>query len=312
MEISDVLARQSGVISRAQVLAAGGDDRLVARKIRRREWARVHPGVYVDHTGPLTWHQRAWAAVLYAAPAALGGRSALRAHGLRGPDGEDDIHVVVPAGRQVRRQAGIRAERIRDFERVAQLHLSPPRVRVEQALVRVASAAPTDDVAVSVLADGCQARRTTASRIGAELEASPRLPRRRLLLAVVRDVASGAMSVLERRYLLHVERAHGLPVGRRQRPERTDTGTTQRDVEYVDQALLLELDGRLGHEWTLDRWDDLERDLVAATSGRLTLRAGWGHVLQPCRLARLVAMVLRVRGWTGRPRKCSARPTESW
>jgi hypothetical protein len=113
--------------------------------------------------------------------------------------------------------------------------------------------------------------------------------------------------VLERRYLLHVERAHGLPKARRQQRARTGSGATHRDVEYVEQALVLELDGRLGHEWALDRWDDLNRDLDAATSGRLTLRAGWGQVLQPCRLARVLALILAARGWTGTPHACGPR-----
>ena len=52
------------MIVRRQAIAAGLTSDDVARLIRRREWARVHPGVYVDHTGPLPWSQRAWAAVL--------------------------------------------------------------------------------------------------------------------------------------------------------------------------------------------------------------------------------------------------------
>jgi hypothetical protein len=303
VDISNHLAHQCGVISRRQVLAAGADEVLIARKLRRREWARVHPGVYVDHTGPLTWQQRAWAAVLYAHPAALAGRSALRAHGVRGHD-RDEIHVVVPHARKVRRRPGIRIERLTDFDSAVQSNLSPPRVRVEHALVRVASSAPSDDAAVGVLADACQSRRTTAARLSDELRETPSLPRRRLLLGIVDDVASGAFSVLERRFLQRVERAHGLPRGRRQRPDRSGQRGAQRDVEYAEQALLLELDGRLGHEWPLDRWDDLDRDLAAATTGRLTLRAGWGQVLQPCRLARVLAVVLAARGWSGRPRPC--------
>ena len=267
------------------------------------QWARVHPGVYVDHTGPLAWHQRAWAAVLYAAPAALAGRSALRAHGVRGHDA-DDIHVVVSQRRKVRPRPGVRIERLTHFDRAVQANLSPPRVRVEHAIVRVASESPTDDAAVGVLADGCQSRRTTAARLADELRISPRLPRRSLLLAIVDDVATGAFSVLERRYLLHVERAHGLPRARRQHQDPVRSAAAQRDVEYVEQALLLELDGRLGHEWALGRWDDLDRDLDAAASGRLTLRAGWGQVLQPCRLARMLSLVLTARGWSGTAHAC--------
>jgi hypothetical protein len=303
--ISAVLARQCGVISRRQVLQLGGDDQLVARMVRRNEWARAHPGVYVDHTGPPTWHQRAWAAVLYAAPSALGGTSALRAYGLRGHDTDDLVNVIVAHDRRLQRRPGIRIERSRHFDRVVLTNLTPPRVRVEHALVRVASAASSDEKSVAVLADGCQNRRTTAGRLADELRASPRLPRRGLLLAILDDVAAGALSVLERRFLLLVERAHGLPHARRQGPERTPSGAVQRDVEYVDQALLLELDGRLGHELALDRWADLDRDLDAATSGRLTLRAGWGQVLQPCRFAALLAKILAARGWTGKARPCS-------
>ena len=303
-DISGLLARQCGVVSRHQVLAAGADDSLIARKLRRREWARVHPGVYAYHTGPLTWQQREWAALLYAAPAALAGRSALRAHGVHGHDTDDCIDVVVAHDRRLDGRPGVQIQRSRHYDRVVQTNLTPPRVRIEHALVRVAVAAPTDDASVGVLADGCQTRRTTAARLADELRASPRLPRRELLLAILEDVAAGALSVMERRFLVHVERAHGLPRGRRQGSERTPSGAVQRDVEYVEQALLLELDGRFGHELSLDRWDDLDRDIVAATTGRLTLRAGWGQVLQPCRLAALLAQVLTARGWTGTVRAC--------
>jgi hypothetical protein len=77
-----------------------------------------------------------------------------------------------------------------------------------------------------------------------------------------------------------------------------------RDVEYVNQAVLVELDGRLGHEWAEERWDDLDRDIGAATSGRLTIRAGWRQLLQPCRLAGALVVVLAARGWTGTARPC--------
>jgi hypothetical protein len=48
----------------------------------------------------------------------------------------------------------------------------------------------------------------------------------------------------------------------------------------------------------------MDRDLAAATTGRLTLRVGWGQVLYPCRLAQVLAGILRSRGWSGTPRRC--------
>ena len=74
----------------------------------------------------------------------------------------------------------------------------------------------------------------------------------------------------------------------------------------VQRALLeLELDGRLGHDWTEDRWADFERDVAAAVDGAITLRLGWRQVLDPCRVAASLVRVLRQLGWTGTPRACS-------
>lgn len=78
--IEELLELQDGVIARHQAIGAGCTPVQVARRVRRREWTPVHPGVYVNHTGPLTWRQRAWAAVLaYRPAAALDGRSAVPA-----------------------------------------------------------------------------------------------------------------------------------------------------------------------------------------------------------------------------------------
>ena len=131
-------------------------------------------GVRQPHR-PMSWNQRAWAAVLYAWPAALAGSSALRAHGLRGHDSQDAIQVVVCHSRKVTSRAEVKVERTVDFDRVTQLHLAPPRVRVEHALLRVASKARTDDGAVAVLADGCQSGRTTPPRLSEELTHLPKL-----------------------------------------------------------------------------------------------------------------------------------------
>jgi len=62
--IDGLLLEQDGIIARWQVLAAGHDDNWIENRLRRREWARVHRGVYVAHTGPVTWRQQAWAALL--------------------------------------------------------------------------------------------------------------------------------------------------------------------------------------------------------------------------------------------------------
>jgi hypothetical protein len=304
-DLTGVLRHQCGVLARGQVLAAGGSDNDIERMVRRRELTRVFEGVYVDHSGPLSSDQQAWAGVLYAAPSALAGKSALKAHGIRGFDGrlDDPVHLVVPGHRRVAQQSGLCVERLGNFHDQVQLHLSPPRMRLEPAALQVASRASTEDGAVSVLADVCQTHRTTPGRLLTCLELTPRMRHRSLLTGILCDVASGAYSALERRFL-KVERAHGLPTGARQRRVKVGRRPYYRDVTYVGLGTDVELDGRLGHEAASDRWADLERDIVSAAAGEVTVRAGWLQVLEGHRLAGALGRLLRARGWTGRPRPC--------
>jgi hypothetical protein len=182
-----------------------------------------------------------------------------------------------------------------------QLHMSPPRVRLETAALMAASRESSGDRAVALLGDLLQQRRTTSARLRTALADLSRLPRHRLLAEVLDDVSTGA---LERRYLRDVERAHRLPRGRRQHRVTAHGRRQQRDVDYPSYGVDVELDGRLGHELWRDRWADLDRDLRSLREGTITLRAGWGQVLQPCRLADGVAAVLAARGWDGRPIGC--------
>ena len=170
----------------------------------------------------------------------------------------------------------------------------------------VASRARGDDEAVGVLADVVREGLTVPARLEDVLVEQRRLPRRRLLLDVVRDVESGAESPLERRYLRDVERRHALPRGVRQARDAVAGRAVFRDVRYPAYRTNIELDGRLGHSRALDRWADLERDLEAAARGDVTLRIGWQQVLEPCRLAVTVGGVLALRGWTGPPTACGA------
>lgn len=63
-ELTHLLDVQAGVIARSQLTAVHARDHDIRRMVRRRELTLVHQAVYVNHTGPLTDKQRAWAAVL--------------------------------------------------------------------------------------------------------------------------------------------------------------------------------------------------------------------------------------------------------
>ena len=102
-----------------------------------------------------------------------------------------------------------------------------------------------------------------------------------------------------------VEGAHGLPVATRQSP--TGQGG-RRDNEYEEYTLVVEVDGRLGHEGWSGRRRDGRRDRQAARTGRLTVRVYWDEIVStPCALAVEVAELLAARGWAGRPRPCRRR-----
>jgi hypothetical protein len=295
-ELQLLMAGQEGVVSRRQAREHGVAAHDVRRLVRRREWAVVHPGVYVDHTGPLTWLQRAWAAVLYAWPAALCGTSVLQSGGLV-------VHVAIDAARKVGDREGVRVHRTRHFETRVQWNLRPPRMRYEDSVLDVAADARDDLAAVAVLADACGSRRTTAGRLRSALEARSWSPRRRFLLEVLADVEAGACSVLEHGYATRVERAHGLPSAVRQRREVAGGRVVYRDAAYGD--FLVELDGRLVHGSAEQRDRDMDRDLDAAVLARSTVRLGYGQVFRrPCVTAGRLAVVLRARGWAGSPIPC--------
>jgi very-short-patch-repair endonuclease len=76
-------------------------------------------------------------------------------------------------------------------------------------------------------------------------------------------------------------------------------------VAYERFGLDVELDGRLFHDTAGQRDRDLERDLFAMMHGSVTVRLGWGQVLdRPCHTTAQLAALLRRGGWTADPRAC--------
>jgi very-short-patch-repair endonuclease len=97
-----------------------------------------------------------------------------------------------------------------------------------------------------------------------------------------------------------------LPRAKRQHAVMTANGVERRDALYEEWQLLVELDGRLGHEG-LGAFKDMQRDNAAAVRGEVTLRYGWFDVVsRPCEVARQIAKILRARGWLGSLRPCAA------
>ena len=304
--LRELLLDQSGVVSRRQAEGAGLRPHDVARLLRRRQLVPLHHGVYVDHTGSPTFLQRAWAAILLHEPAALAGPTALRA--VEGPGSrrsEMPVHLAVARDRRHRAVAGIVVHRTAHLDQRALWHVSPPRLRYEEAVLDVAAAAETDLDALGEVSRVVQSRRTTAARLGEVLRSRERIARRPWLESVLADVAAGTCSVLEHGYLHRIERAHGLAPARRQVRDRVGPGVIFRDVLYRG-GTVVELDGRLFHDTTAQRDRDFDRDLDSAAVGLTTLRVSWGQVFdRPCWTTARIERVLLRTGWAGGARLCS-------
>lgn len=301
---------QSGVVARFQLLAAGASDADIDRMIRRRELTVVHPGVYVAHSGPLVRAQREWVAVLAAWPAALADAAALPW------ETGAPITVAVEHGRKVKAPAGVRIRQVRHLTDRLRQGAEPPRLQVEHAVVDLMSRlAVSGDLpeAYAVLARACFARRTTPDAIAATLGSRERVAGRRVILGMLEDVRSGACSVLERGYLHLVERAHGLPRGRRQAASTATGRRTEQDVRYDAFGLVVEMDGRTTHDTAAAHDTDAMRDLAEkAHQDAETARVTYGMVFRtPCRTAALIGRILRRRGWTGSVRRCPRCPDVS-
>lgn len=294
--LRDDLACQDGVVARRQLEAAGAQRHDLQRWVRRRLLTPVHRGVLVDHTGPLTPRQRQWAGVL-----ACGPDAALCLLDVPGPL----VHVAVDTTRRVTPPPGVRLHRVGALAERVRWSASPPRVLPEHDVLLAVGFATEEDEVVRLLTGAVGDRSTTAARIRAAVASYPRLRQRRLVLAVLDDVERGTQSVLERRYLRDVERAHGLPAATWQRRRLVAGRTEYADATYAPQQVSVEIDGRAAHEgWDAENRDG-RRDLDQAAAGWTTVRLRSRQVMRDaCETAARLAALLQARGWSGSPRPC--------
>lgn len=303
-QLLDVASRQSGVITSSQATAYGLGRRPVERLVAAGRWRRVSAGIFfVESTEP-PWLAVGWAGLLAGGEGArLGGAAAAHLHGLRSDPPPVITVLVRHSSRRVDREPWLFV-RERPGTRAGSVG-SPPRLRVEDTVLDLAGDLGEREL-IDLVSRVVQERRTTPDRLRARLEARSRIAHRSLLGDLLADVGAGAETPLELAYLIAVERKHALPRGIRQ--HRSGLSPARRDVYYEVFRVVVELDGRLGHEG-LGRFRDMRRDNRAALAGEVTLRYGWSDVrINPCVVADQVSRVLRERGWNGTPRACPRCP----
>jgi Transcriptional regulator, AbiEi antitoxin len=302
--LSEIAASQCGVVTVKQAEDAGLSRELLKSRVRQGRWQRLHRGVYASFSGEPGRQAIFWAAVLYAGQGAmLSHRSAAEADGLSDEPSEV-VHVTVPWDRRVEKSPGIVIHRSSRARRAMHPAKRPPRTRIEETVLDLAHAAVTLDDAVGWVTRGLGRRLTTEAKLRATLGQRARMRHRRHLAELLSPDMRGVLSTLEHRYVLHVERPHGLPPTERQAEFQLDGRRRYRDLALKAYRLIIELDGKLAHP-AEERWRDIRRDNAAVADGTSTLRFGWMDVtITPCAVAAQLAEVLSRRGYT-ESRACS-------
>jgi hypothetical protein len=166
-------------------------------------WTRLLPGVVMLSTGKPTPDQRVRAALLLAgSQAVVTGLEACRRHGLRrGPvrqrsEGTEEVHLLVPHGRQVRSVGFAHVERtLRTVEPV--IKAGVPLAPLVRACTDAARRLTAAGEIAELLSDAVQRRLCTVAQLSADLDAGSRrgtaMPR-----LVLRDLAEGVRSAAER------------------------------------------------------------------------------------------------------------------
>jgi very-short-patch-repair endonuclease len=300
MRIETLARRQGGVVTWDQALQHGMTPKQIRWRLDRGDWRRIHRGVYLTHTGPVTWRVRAWAALLR-----CGDGSVLilesAAHVWRLGGEPRTITVGVPSGRHPAAAQGMRPVQRKRLTRG--IVDGFPVTHLAQTVIDLADRPGSSlDEVVALAARACQQRTVTEAALVAELRSRKRHRFRRELLLACGEIGEGAESLPEVWFVTRVQRPHGLPVFERQLVAAGGKRTDLRNRRY---GVILEVDGQLWHAG--DRFHtDRRRDRRAAGRGDVPLRASFLELNTiPCEVAAEIGQVLLQRGWPGPMHPCS-------
>ncbi len=303
--------QQHALVTRTQCRTAGLTDALVQWRLATGRWTAQGRGVYLTTPGRGGWAVTAMTAFLQLesavprATVAFRGGSAARLWGLTDHD-PTVVSLAVPHGRRVDAPTGVEVRQVRRWDAFVHDTEYPWRTTVPVTLLDLAHETGIDG-AVGLLAEAVRTERVSAGELLAELRRRPRHRHLVLLTEALADVADGAQSAAEVRFIRDVERAHGLPVGTRQLA--TDSGRRRyHDNGYAEAKVIVEVDGRVGHEGWRNRTRDGQRDREVGGDGWFTVRVFWPDcAITPCRTAMECDALFRSRGWTGRATPCRRR-----
>ncbi len=244
----------------------------VAHRIDSERWQLLSPTVVATTTGELSDDQRIWHAVLHAGYGAMaGGLTAATLAGLKNWH-RDVATIFVPYERgRPSPLPGVRFVRVRRSLRAVG---SPPRCRIEAAVLLFAAVDRSERTAQGVLAAAVQQQLTSPEGLLEWLDRLTPLRRAATLRRAIEDIEGGAQSLAEMD-VKRMCRAFGLADPTRQVKRRDADGRIRfTDCEWRLQdgrTLVLEVDG--GFHMEAEHWeDDLARQRALAGTDRIIVR----------------------------------------
>ncbi|UOT04738.1 type IV toxin-antitoxin system AbiEi family antitoxin domain-containing protein [Rhodococcus opacus] len=329
-----ILDAQDGVVTTEQLRAHGVSATALRHRVVSGQWLRVLPRVIAVTNGPLTRPMALSAALLYGGRAILSHRTAAEEWGLlRVDDPSAPVHITVPyncsavnQGQTVRSpgsprptsvgnalvHGGVVVHRSRAFEHIS-VPFRRPRTSLADTVIDLAVSEATPREAALRFIEAATSGKVHVEVLRRKLEV--RRPHRYAtdIADAVMLLGDGVQSALEHRYALDVERAHGLPSGKRQMPHVVDGRILYEDVDYSPMGvpLIVRLDGQQYHSAQQSRFRDRRRDNAAELADRPRLVYGWDETTRdPCGVFEEVRRVLVREGWADMSRRCPACPRE--
>ncbi len=277
------IEKQWGVVTRAQLIAAGMTVAAIDKQVARGDLRRLYRGVYAFGAAPLRDEGLWLAAVLACGPGAvLSHLSAARLWAMRVPCADRNLHVSLAAGQ--RRPPGITVHRTRRITGAdTTVHRGVPVTTIPRTVIDCADLVTYAEL--RTLADH-GARLDEA----ALLRAQQRAPGRRGAPNVTRLVAAGLRTRSE------LERAmRGLCRDARLEQPRINHEVlgVERDFVWPRHRVIVETDGGAFHAPKPARERDYERTAALVAAGWIVLRLTHDQVVHEPGLvaARLAALL---------------------
>jgi hypothetical protein len=292
--VSELAARQHGVVARPQLLDLGLSSDLIDLRLRAGRLVSLHRGVYAWGHAQLRPEGRWMAAVLAVGPGAVLSHGHAAANWDLRPGLGGGVHVTLPGRTGRARRRGIRIHRPELFDAAdVDVHDGIPTTTVSRTLL---------DLAVTIrgrqleqlVRRASQLRRFDLQELRAALERHPRhrgVPEMLRLIARMRGRGTEDLRSELEVHFLQLCDDHGLP-----HPiVNGHVAGVRVDFHWPSARLVVETDGFEWHATPSTFADDRRRDQRLTLAGYRVVRFTWDEVRgEPARVVRtLVALLSR-------------------